>query len=426
MKKTILLILFLAQFCNRIEAQDFWKTLPFPDSIDVACLAVNSQGDIFVGSAQQYVTNGIFRSTDSGQTWTMVLNTANFQIYSIAINEFGHIYASIGGFDLFRASYDNGNSWNNINLPINGGISKIYCINQDTLMLGSGLNDGAILLRSPDRGITWDTLFMTENHTSEFVSDIAISGNGDIYISLMCYFPDMGGVYKSTDNGNSWEFVGLLSHQVMDVEINSFGDVFIGVFCDFDIGGGGIYALYHDSLEIHECLFGPFINGLVVNSANDIYAGSGMPDGIIQSLDIGLTFEFQNSGLPPGPKGKLFKDSKDYIYALPDAPSNRIYRTVEPTFTSIYDIFRKNSNAQIEICPNPVHEILQGFLPLAKISNDEHFITLIEPSGKILIHKLIDLKENSFQINVNFLKPGLYFLIIDDGYSSYYAKIVKI
>ena len=137
MKKTILLILFLAQFCNRIEAQDFWKTLPFPDSIDVACLAVNSQGDIFVGSAQQYVTNGIFRSTDSGQTWTMVLNTANFQIYSIAINEFGHIYASIGGFDLFRASYDNGNSWNNINLPINGGISKIYCINQDTLMLGS-------------------------------------------------------------------------------------------------------------------------------------------------------------------------------------------------------------------------------------------------------------------------------------------------
>ena len=423
---TLFFILFLNSI-SPLYAQDFWETLPFPDSLIITCIAVNAQGDIFVGTNTMDIADGIFRSQDEGQTWQLVLAMEAFGVGSIAINDQGEIFiaAYLTSHPLWKSS-DNGQNWEALSLPNFGDNVKIVSQGNDTLFVSQWANNGAVLLRSTNGGIDWESVFTTENHPGEYISDIAISGNGDVYISLMCFFPNMGGVYKSTDNGTNWEYVALVNHQVKDIEINALGDVFIGVYCDFDIGGGGIYALYHDSTEIHECLFGPLINGLTINSANDIYAGCGMPSGIIRSLDNGYSFDFINNGLPIGPIGKLEKDSQDYIYALSDAPSNRIFRTIEPTVTSISVYFNQVSYKQLKIIPNPVNDMLHGLLPLSEVCNGKHLLTLTEPAGKTLLHKSIDVKENWFQINVSSLKPGVYFITVNDEKFNYYGKFIKL
>ncbi len=423
MKKCFLFLLMYTQVISSYS-QDFWEQIPFPDSLDITCLAVNQQGDIFVGTGTSYITDGVFRSCDNGQSWNMILNNANTMVWTLSINEIGHILVSTGGFYPLRASFDNGNSWDTIPMPFSAGIGKIEFLDQDTILLGTALSNGAILLSSSDLGMNWDTLFMTENHTSEYISDIAIAPNGDIYISLGCFFPDMGGVYKSSDRGISWEFIGLLNYQVKEVEVNAQGDLFIGVYSDFIEGGGGIYALYHDNPQLVECLYGPFVNGLAINSVGEIYAGTSFPDGVMVSKDNGITFSLNNNGLPQGPKGEIYCDTQDYIYALTESSSNRLYRTIEPTVIGLNELLIKTKRTHILIYPNPVSEFLQGKI-YDELSDGLYRYTISDVTGRQIMINQFLLRMNSFNLDISFLSPGYYFLNFNYNGLSYSAKILK-
>jgi hypothetical protein len=46
-----------------MHEQDFRELLPFPDTLDIACVTINQDGDIFATTNTQYVTDGVFRST---------------------------------------------------------------------------------------------------------------------------------------------------------------------------------------------------------------------------------------------------------------------------------------------------------------------------------------------------------------------------
>jgi len=123
------------------KAQDFWEQLSFPDTINIANLVVNNQGHIFVGTVSSN-NDGIFRSIDHGQTWAQVLNTTNFQIYSIGIIDSGYLYVSTNGVNNFFASYDNSDSWQPLPYPLIAGAGSIFCIGVDTLLVASGTGNG--------------------------------------------------------------------------------------------------------------------------------------------------------------------------------------------------------------------------------------------------------------------------------------------
>ena len=75
----ITLLIILAAFSN-IYTQDFWEKTAGLDTITIYSLAINSNGDIFAGTSM----NGIFRSTDNGDSWTN-LGITNYDIWSILI-----------------------------------------------------------------------------------------------------------------------------------------------------------------------------------------------------------------------------------------------------------------------------------------------------------------------------------------------------
>ena len=61
----IVFLLVITSFFN-IYSQNFWERTNGLDSTNIYSLAINSSGDIFAGTKSR----GLFRSTDNGNSWT--------------------------------------------------------------------------------------------------------------------------------------------------------------------------------------------------------------------------------------------------------------------------------------------------------------------------------------------------------------------
>ena len=88
----------------------------------VPALAINASGQIFAGTWG----NGVFLSTDNGESWTEVSNgiTQPF-ILSLVINAEGDIFAGADfGGGVFR-SVDNGRTWT----PVDNGLTTSNNVN---------------------------------------------------------------------------------------------------------------------------------------------------------------------------------------------------------------------------------------------------------------------------------------------------------
>jgi hypothetical protein len=65
-------------------------------------IAINSLGDIYVGTE-----GGVFRSTNDGDTWTAINGgLTNLDVYAVAFNPNGVIFAGTWGNGVFRLLYD--------------------------------------------------------------------------------------------------------------------------------------------------------------------------------------------------------------------------------------------------------------------------------------------------------------------------------
>jgi photosystem II stability/assembly factor-like uncharacterized protein len=69
--------------------------------------------------------------------------------------------------------------------------------------------------------------------SSPFIVSLAINASGDVFAGTF----EGGGVYRSTDNGESWTLTinGLANTYVLALATNADGDIFAGT------GGNGIF-----------------------------------------------------------------------------------------------------------------------------------------------------------------------------------------
>lgn len=95
---------------------------------------------------------------------------------------------------------------------------------------------GAGIFKSTDGGITWNLLSSTA--TFEYVQDVDVDLNGNVYASLRNLNTANRGVVRSIDGGNTWTQVlgaplpGYLTGRAADLEVASNGDVYatLGIF----------------------------------------------------------------------------------------------------------------------------------------------------------------------------------------------------
>jgi photosystem II stability/assembly factor-like uncharacterized protein len=250
--------------------------------------------DLIAGLLQTYPTGpGIYISTDQGTNWTSMgldklniyaINSLGSRIFALAYqgNEAGSFYVTT----------DTGANWTSSSIEYRS--FKSLAVFGDTLFVGTDnltLTFGNQIYRSLDYGATWTDISKGLSYYSA-VQAIAIKGNS-IFAATEIPSGSTSDVYRSTNNGNSWQVVNNGMFYKYILSFASVGtDIFAGTYA------GGIYYSADNGNNWFAVNTG-LPNGAVWSlaaSGNVLLAGVGFDNnGISRSTDHGSSWS--SSGL---------------------------------------------------------------------------------------------------------------------------------
>lgn len=182
---------------------------------------------------------GVWRSTDSGKNWNNItdgyLNVGSVGAVTVAPSDPNVIYVGTGSAcprgnismgDGMYKSTDAGKSWNHIGLPKAGLIGDVIVDpkNPDRLYVAAlgdifGKNEERGVFRSTDGGKSWEKVLFASDSTGAV--DLAINPDNPRVMYAAMWRAERkpwtlidggpeGGVWKTTDGGDSWEKLGGL------------------------------------------------------------------------------------------------------------------------------------------------------------------------------------------------------------------------
>lgn len=189
----------------------------------------SNDGVMFAGDGQ-YVR--LYRSTDYGDNWEL---STNLRPLVFATDSNNIVYA--GTHDGLYATIDNGLSWVQNNFLSNIPVSSILIDSNNNIYCGTGYyNNGNGVFYSDDGGLNWTQLGLA----GKIVLSLAFDSQGNVYAGTK-----QDGLFKTTDLGQTWVQYnqGIYKKDVFRLKLNKEDMIFIGSEGDggFTSGGGGIF-----------------------------------------------------------------------------------------------------------------------------------------------------------------------------------------
>lgn len=381
-----------------------WQLIEVPDSIEIRSIASNNQNHIFLGTGGNGIKRGIYRSVDNCNNW-IFLGFENSSIACIEMDILNHIYipASTGIF----LSDDNGDNWDTLLFYNSSAGFSCFQSYSNLLFAGGVVGNSTVLIRSIDQGETWqDVLTLPSN--VEYFFDIEVINEDTIYACTTHWF-DGGGVYKSTDGGDNWEFSGMYDFHCFSLDKNSLGDVFVGTYGhNTQYWLSGVYVLYNGTSEWIQ-LYSTLVNDMVVNKNDHLFVATDF--GVLRSMDNGQTFESINDGLFTGHVDVVAIDSSGYLYAASYYLGN-MARSLESTITGVNDLRNNDGVISIHNYPNPVHANTVFTINNAGAGEEVIVIKVFNSQGQLCDeHKSIASPSGKTTVSYNAarLPAGIYY-----------------
>lgn len=163
---------------------------------------------------------------ESGLRWKNLNPAGTQKLSSVAVSDSGQVYVGTEQGNLFITS-DKGKTWKKVipqALGVNiGRINKILFSEKSVFIAAYGTDQGGVW-KSANGGSSWTQLTVSQGLASNYVFDVAISLDGDLYAAT-----DKG-VSISKDGGSSW--VALSKHELktssLSIRVQPSGRVFMG------------------------------------------------------------------------------------------------------------------------------------------------------------------------------------------------------
>ncbi len=278
--------------------------------IDVFSLAIDpaNPATLYAGT----FGSGVFKTTDGGHSWALASSgLTDAIVLSLAIDPATPSTLYSGATSAFFAgsvfkSTNGGHDWtvSNSGLPV--AIIDVLAIDpSNPAIIYAGTNYAGVF-KSTDGGQSWTAA--SSGMTPALIDDIALdpANSATLYAGLGgcsfgCLLP--AGVFKSTDGGSSWTAInaGLTDLQVVSLAVDPAntnilyaGTRLEGVFKSTN--GGTDWSLANSAIlgTLYATLHFP----LVIDPLNTATIYAGTADGVFKSTDGGLNWTGVNTGLP--------------------------------------------------------------------------------------------------------------------------------
>jgi hypothetical protein len=203
-------LIFVALALTASSAQGQWEQTTGVYGGSVDCFAFRN-GTVFAGTGR-----GVYRSTDHGETWSIVNGGLPDEPTRVAAND-SFLFATPGGFGVFRST-DNGTSWDTVNTGLAGTSVFPLFANQSTLIA----YDYVAWWRSTDNGSRWVRLDTNFARTAGL-----FSGGGSVILETEPWV----GSSRSVDGGAHWTRAACYGEQMAQMgqglfAVSSRGPVF--------------------------------------------------------------------------------------------------------------------------------------------------------------------------------------------------------
>jgi photosystem II stability/assembly factor-like uncharacterized protein len=283
-KSIVLSILLFIFTSSNIMAQWIKTNGPSGSSGSVISMAANNN---FIFA----VSNGsVYRSADKGKSWLRLYsnNKTNTSVTSIALNS-SYIYIgtqeSKGGYGVYQSS-DNGSTWfpNKTEItPTSPAIVYALGVYDSVILAASQFGGGSIgMFRSTDFGNNW--LRVKPNGVKCYASQ-----GSNIFAAVANETADPFGVYFSDDLGATWTSTNLPHIKTYSVAVKEnivFAGTDSAIYKSTDNGASWNRV---DSSVTH-------VSALIFNESGS-YVFAGTYNGLLRSSDSGETWEITDKGL---------------------------------------------------------------------------------------------------------------------------------
>ena len=395
--KQLVFYISLILLSSRSIAQDFWIPIETPENFQCRSMAVNSLGWLFVGTA-----DGVYRSKENGENLVKV--GLNNVVMGLTVNMNDIIYA--GSADPIYSSANNGDDWFPITTP-----SDVVCIFSNAEILLYGFNRG--IYKSTNNGEDWTLVFNLDY--IHVINSIVENTEGVIFAGVTAFMGG-GGVFRSFDSGDTWEYCGLTNNYISSLAINYNGLLFAGS----DGGEFGVFRSDNNGDTWVHVKNNVRVTGIAITPDNVVYISGG---GVSRSFDSGDTWEQINTGLTNynddflvfSPDGYLYLGAR-YEYGQP------LFRSVNPVITG--NTINYYENLSIQVYPNPFTDLLHLEFPNNKAFSKSVFVKVTDITSRLLYSQALSNQPNA-TVDLSFLKPGVYYVTIYGNGQRVTKQIVK-
>ena len=398
-------------------SQDYYEEISYPDTINVFTMLPLNHDTIIVGyvSDNPWAYAGVIRTFDGGDSWEAAgLN--NHRSYCFIIGEGDTIYTGTSQ-GIFRTG-DFGNNWEQV-LTFSQNMVSLVRLQSGIIL--SGFWGG--IMRSLDNGATWDTSFVRNQNT--VINALLAVSDSEIYAGGIAYTSDDGGIFKSENLGDSWEYMGLNGYSIQAFGYIAPNELFIGCFYS------GLIKTINSGASWETVLPNKDVRTISVNDNQEIYVGCEMQNfpegGIFYSPDDGNNWEDRTYNISNKNVKMIHITPDQYLYSLSRYESIVLgppfNRSISPV--SVNEA-KSEETSKIVLYPNPVSGLLYINVQNEIPGEDKIKIFIYDSNGHLLYIDSMTCSGTEFSdhIPVSQLNKGSYYIKLVIGKNKYLKRIL--